>query len=291
MKKYRHKKTGVIAEINELDQNYHFERISGEYSSLEYLHKSFVEGSNDWEEVIKLVTEVKRNRDGAIFKIGEKVKSVDDILTIKYFTHNGDFVYFKEVDEHDSTDNLVKIEEEPNPWYIEKKTPIYTTTDGSDIYEGDKPTLYLLKSDLTFNINHTIPIFRGFSKQDKEVADRYLTFTSEENRDKYIKENSKKPIFMSADGKEMFEGYRYYVPQMDFSDKLTGTYLEFITDTRTVSHGPKKFSTKSAAQEYIDNNKPKFSLADVEKAIMETAKKTQYLSGHEIISELKKLGK
>jgi hypothetical protein len=65
-----------------------------------------------WEEVIELVTEVKRNRDGVTFKIGEKVKSVDDILTIKYFTHDGTFVHFKEVDEHDATDNLVKIEEE-----------------------------------------------------------------------------------------------------------------------------------------------------------------------------------
>ena len=37
----------------------------------------------------------------------------------------------------------------------------------------------------------------NFSQQDKEVADRYLTFTSEENRDKYIKENTKKPVFVS----------------------------------------------------------------------------------------------
>ena len=128
-------------------------------------------------------------------------------------------------------------------------------------------------------------VVKAFSEQDKEVADRYLTFTSEENRDKYIKEHTRKPIFTSADGKEIFEGDRIYMVTSKFEihdnpcNKYDGINPEYFY-----------FSTKEKAVEYIDNNKPKYSLADIENAYDKTMN-SEYDGLGEIIEELKKLGK
>lgn len=52
MKKYIHKKTGVIGELKE-DCHVHFKRCSGNVCSLESIHMDFVVESNDWEEINK----------------------------------------------------------------------------------------------------------------------------------------------------------------------------------------------------------------------------------------------
>jgi len=49
MKKYIHKKTGVIGELKK-DCHVHFKRCPGNVCSLESIHMDFVIGSNDWEE-------------------------------------------------------------------------------------------------------------------------------------------------------------------------------------------------------------------------------------------------
>lgn len=230
-----------------------------------------------------------KNSKGEEFTIGDNVfylpKQNIELFKIDNFFINRDGILLARSSKESSAtcEDINTVTKEIKVSY-KPKQPIYTTTDGVDIKEDSCLALYLVNKEL--DTLYTVGI-NSFSKEDAEVASRYLTFTSEENRDKYIKENTKKSIFVSADGKEMFEGYRYYVPQIDSRDRLTGTYLEFITDTRTVSHVPKKFSTKSAAQEYIDNNKPRFSLADIEKSY--------YLAESsgigEMIKELKKLGK
>ncbi len=157
------------------------------------------------------------------------------------------------------------------------KSPIYTTTDKVDIQEGEGRWLWLLSKDF---LNKKEQQIFCFSKQDKEVADRYLTFTSEENRDKYIKENSKKPIMMLADGKELFEGdtiYHFYKP------------FEFIMHKSILRHntiyGDVVFYKEESAKEYIDNNKPKYSFVDILNAYDNTCSWASFMD------EIKKLGK
>lgn len=263
MKKYKHKKLGITATLNK-DGHYHFIRETKDVVCHEHIHKSFIENSNDWEEV---------KEDIIPWYIEDKIFIKDPIETI--------------ISDKYPIKNMIKAKTyETLEQKLFTSSIIYTATDGISIRERDKTTLYLLNKDDLSIVKpfYKVDIF-NFSKQDKEVADRYLTFTSEENRDKYIKENTKKPVFVSADGKDMYEGYRYYVPQLDFEGRLKGTYLEFITDKGMTSDGPKKFSTKSAAQEYIDNNKPRFSLADIEKCYFEGRSCIGF------IEELKKLGK
>lgn len=174
---------------------------------------------------------------------------------------------------------------EHSEYWIEifDKSPIHTTTDGVDIMEGDKLHLFLINKDLSIPYANEVTVNR-FNNAEKEVADRYLTFTSEENRDKYIKENSKKVIFVSADRKEIFEGDRIYIVTENFKihdnpcNKFDGSNEVYVY-----------FSTKELAQEYIDNNKPKYSLADVFMASEKIP--SGYLTTTGMLDQLKKLGK
>jgi len=226
-----------------------------------------------------------------------------------------------------------------------------------DIFEGEGKWLWLLSKDLLTKKEQCIFCF---SKQDKEVADRFLTFTSEENRDKYIqkeKDNKfisafvdKKPVFVSADNVDIFEGdmvYKvilesktivpYHAKKGEFateggirfsSHQSASEYLKKLnpifvsadgkeyferndTGYNLFSVNPKNnflerrflvaqaienkewlhFHTKEARQEYIDNNKPKYGLADIEKAYGNTKSPTDSPLFQSFKSELKKLGK
>jgi len=169
------------------------------------------------------------------------------------------------------------------------KSPIYTTTDGVDVFKGDVIQLYLLTEDLKTQHKAKIDYFNA---EDRVVADRYLTFTSAENRDKYIKEHTykPKPVFTSADGKELFMGDYCYVPQINFKNELLGNYIEMKIKSSLII-GNKVFSTKELAQEYIDNNKPKYSLADVNKSLKDANLLLTPFGIDSILKELKKLGK
>jgi len=167
---------------------------------------------------------------------------------------------------------------------------IYTTTDNVDIYEGDDINLFIANKQLTIPQINTVNTY-WFSNSDKEVADRYLTFTSAENRDKYIKENQRKPVFTSADGKE------FYSDDIDyslFSVLPKANWQENRYRLNDIVKWPKKewlhFHTKEARQEYIDNNKPKYSLQDIRKAFdCDTETKADFM--RIILESLKKLGK
>jgi len=155
------------------DEGYELAINSG-HDLRKVLEKSEFYVSNNEYEIYSV-----KNSKGEEFTIGEdaffKTKIKYQESKILKFDLVDNFILATTEDRQGSVDFLFK-----------KESPLYITTDGEDIYEGDKPTLYLLNSDLTFKNSYTVPIFRGFSNADKEVADRYLTFTSEESRDKFI---------------------------------------------------------------------------------------------------------
>lgn len=174
-----------------------------------------------------------------------------------------------------------------------EKSPIYTTTDSVEVFEGDRVQLYLV-----VNKDNDLISFGGgvvidsFLENDLEVANRYLTFTSEENRDKYIKENQRKPVFISADGKEFYSNDTDYSL---FSVLPKANWQENRYRLSDCIKFPKKewlhFHTKEARQEYIDNNKPKYSLNDIEKAYSNTLSPIQSPLFNSFKSNLINLGK
>lgn len=96
----------------------------------------------------------------------------------------------------------------------------------------------------------------------------------------------KSPIFISADGKDMFEGDKYYVTRINSDFELNGLCSVLIVDIYCKAT-TNKFSTKELAQEYIDNNKPKYSLEDIKSIWF--SDKTEVWGDFE--NELKKIGK
>lgn len=223
-----------------------------------------------------------KNSKGEEFTIGDKINA----STLK----NATIKSFKIIDKSmvvycDIKTNFLDLE-----WCsIAIQSPIYTTTDGVEIEEGQSIRLFLLNKDLTTPMSSAVDIIK-FRDIDKPVADRFLTFINIENRDKYIKENSKKPIFVSADNVEFYDNNTDYSL---FSVLPKANWQEGRYRLNDIVKWPKKewlhFHAKEARQEYIDNNKPKYSLADVFMA------SEKIPSGHLIttgmLDQLKKLGK
>lgn len=81
---------------------------------------------------------------------------------------------------------------------------------------------------------------------------------------RFLKEVGKKPIFVTEDGVPMFKGDTYYVPQRH-GDWYKGV-LDFTVDVIAPGKS-KKLSTKEAAEKYIRDNRPQYSLKDVVEAV------------------------
>lgn len=78
-------------------------------------------------------------------------------------------------------------------------------------------------------------------------------------------EHIKEPLFTTEDGKDIYLGDKYYVPQVRGEHKeWTGKALEFETENVDYGNDVKRFSTKEAAEEYILMNKPCLSINELE---------------------------
>jgi hypothetical protein len=234
-----------------------------------------------------------KNSKGEEFTIGDNVfylpKQTIELFKIDNFFINRDGMLLARSSQESSAicEDINTIAKEIKVPY-KPKEPLYTTTDGVDLFEGQNHNgLYLLNKDLTLPNDPSARVIYSFSLSDAEVCNRYLTFTSEENRDKYIKENSKKPIFVSADGKELFVGDYCYIPQINWNNELLGNYIEMKVESSLII-GNKVFSSRELAQEYIDNNKPKYSFTDI-KHTYDSTMVVGNING--FMQELKKLGK
>jgi len=284
-----------------------------------------------------------KNSKGEEFTIGDVIKRNDKDFKLISFAIHKDGCYVIGEDEFGQIQSSINLLRKP-------KSAIYTTTDGVEVFEGDKLTLFIAHKDLSIPFANEVGVNR-FNNAEKEIAERYLTFTSEENRDKYIKENQKKPLFISADSVEIFEGDIVYKAILEsktivpyharkgecateggvrFSrHEAASEYLKRLNPVFTSADGkefysgdtdyslfsvlpkanwqenryrlndcikfPKKewlhFHTKEARQKYIDNNKPKYSLNDIEKAYSNTLSPIQSPLFNSLKSNLINLGK
>ena len=328
MKKYKHKITGkVFIETDFCNP----EAPSEKYYKLDsvarnfYLEKEFIVGSNDYEEVKEepnyLITSFTMkgigahrpiNADGTygytfpFITLKEMLEEGHDIYSVKNskgeeFTIGeviGIFGVKFKIDKFEIIRNVIMVYfSDGNNCILEDiekikvKEAIYTTTDGVDIQECDNIKLHILiKEGFSFELKEYVYI-TSFSKEDVEVANRYLTFTSEENRDKYIKENQRKPIFVSADNVEFFESHLGGDYSL-FSVLPKANWQENRYRLNDCIKFPKKewlhFHTKESRQEYIDNNKPKFSLKEIESCYPSPTNSPLFTT---FIANLKKLGK
>jgi len=303
MRKFKHKTLeGVTAiKLDNKSGQYKTTGINDDFA--EFVPAFFIENSNDWEEVKEepnyLITAFrfvynksiwKINNDGrygginsVIFSSLENMltdypsvesgdieiysvknsKGVEWTLNDEYTFEKGDLVH--KITSFSILENELVINHETGRCSIDNivklKNPLYITSDFVEMFEGNIRKIYLLNHDLsTPSINEVVV---NWNLTDKETADRYLTFAYEENRDKYIKENTKKPIFISADGVEYYFDngpsvlYSVY-PKDDWTEKQCN--VKQAMEFKNWIH----FGKYTARQEYIDNNKPKFSLKEIE---------------------------
>lgn len=191
---------------------------------------------------------VKRLLGSEVFTVGDNTNNG----VIKEFKISGDQIriYFKDkpVNYHVG---LISIQH--------AKVPLFTTEDSVEIFEGDK---YFWLSNLSnYSIVHSIKASKGNSDLEPE----HIYFSTKQAAEDYIAKNE--ILFVTADGKEMKKGDKFYVPQIKgLGKELSGNYLEFIADFPR-SFNEYAFSTKEKAQEYIDYNKPKYSKKQVLEAL------------------------
>jgi len=113
-------------------------------------------------------------------------------------------------------------------------------------------------------ISHTIPIihFEGTYRGDTEHR-----FTNSFD----VLKHSRKVLFVTEDGVDLYKGDEFY-----FVDEYFGTGKGLITGKPFVKlPNVKEFSTKKAAEEYIDMNKPWYS----KQQIIEACDKLGWIKG------------
>lgn len=150
------------------------------------------------------------------------------------------------------------------------------------------------KDGVKFSLNEPVKTAKDvftiakFEINGNDIIVRFKETTEHDGLELIEKYILPKPVFTSADGKEMFVGDTYYVPQVNgMNNTLIGTVLPFYV-TIGVLATEYKFSTKELAQEYIDNNKPKYSLKDIKTCHPYPNDSPLFES---LMANLKKLGK
>lgn len=76
MKKYRHKKLGIVGEVKS-DNHLHYQLVAGDMVSHETIPMIFVKDSNDWEELSFKCLSVFREEDGQIMTYDKDVHGFD----------------------------------------------------------------------------------------------------------------------------------------------------------------------------------------------------------------------
>lgn len=213
---------------------------------------------NKYPKVYEIYS-VKRLRDGVVFTIGDNVIHTNNVtyrtgkVTNLHIVSDCIFI---------TTNDRIKGFD-TNLCFVEKlkKQPLFTSTDGFEMFADDKYYVAqtsgnnLIGSLIEFIVDKQIlhnPEYYGKYPNIKR-------FAKEENCKQYIADNMRKPLFVTEDGVEIFEGDKVAcINKQTFEPTGYGTPV--------VNPKPNKFlyfSTKAKAEEYILYNKPCLSLNDV----------------------------
>jgi len=251
---------------------------NGLYEGYQYNYYSkHVENQPEyWEEVIEKdyeilisrvvpqeILSVKRLSDGEVFTVGDLITgySYEDarsIQTIKICRYTG----------------IIKLEQEKGLTSLcaatKVKQPIYLTHNGKDIFIGDK-VWYVNKENFYYDCILALPEV----KFNSEIRAYFLTRVEAED---YIAKN--KVLFTTADGVGIKKGdmiHEVFRTTKTISNTVVGCNRG-LHDTFEVI-----FSTREAAEEYVNRNKPRLSIEDCYKILRQT-----FLYGNGFEKEIEK---
>lgn len=221
-----------------------------------------------FKDLVKVITEteylkgidkkkqftVEKEANKLGFKIGDKVwnkTSKEFIGTIKEFflPCEGCKICFK-IEEHNKVADLPMLE------YVTSRIAIHTPT----------------KEDFEFITNKLHPNYTTWAGTWKYVIvnkkpnaydrweDSELPKHLELSIDEYMKSIGEKPLFVTEDGKNIYEGMKSWRIANNVKS-LKYSYFEWEKyHYENKENNPKYFSTKQAIQDYLDSLKPKFEI-------------------------------
>jgi hypothetical protein len=242
MKKYKHIKRGCIAELagHKIDYNI---TLNGEIAGT--LPKWVIEDSADWFEVkdaYPKIVAVKNKYVGHIIWFdGETPIKRDDNLSLtttsslQICLENGVIIYQVAVSE-----DVVFTIGDKVTWPHNNLDVLPFCTISEFVFEDEK--LKIVYTELPKSRHGFYPDLH-----------HYVVKT---------------PLFVTEDGKEIFEGnefFRVFLKNLELYESKTIATKEY--NFKFMSNCAKHFSTKQLAEKYIEQNKPKFSIKDVEDAL------------------------
>jgi hypothetical protein len=244
MRKFNHKKSGLIA-TEKLGTNlYYISSITGSIISHD-VPCEIILYSNDWEEIVEpsyLITAFKFVDDGGMFTLQANGKYNDGksgIFTLEQMLYGG-----------------ISVKDESCFIYSVKNK------DGIEFFVGDRVRYKEKENCKSFIIDNF------FLREDDQILARNgVNSGATCEFINTIEKSTEKPKFVTEDGKEVFEGENYSLFSVYTKDswmyKRCGTKdaLDYVNW--------KHFHTKEAREEYVKLHKPLYSLAEIKKASIE----------------------
>jgi len=238
MKQFKHKKTGKIAEWNKENDRFKVDN--------DLIPNWLIENSADWEEVVEEEYEIL---------------SVIDANNEVWRKEKGGNIYFK-------GSLWVLLESFGQNWRIHS---VKRLSDGEIFTIGD-----LVKfpfGNYPAKINKIIVVKDERNDVVCKISEGSLNkiaFCVDRNVGNLLLENaekSKQPLFVTEDGKEIYEGDKFWYPNthvwgVNIIEANANNY-HYVVDVNKY----KTFSTKDKAEESILENKPCLSIADVFKVL------------------------
>ena len=248
MRKFKHKSTGFVAELNSNAVNY----ILKENRQLpEQLPLWVVENSNDWEEMKEFpkIISFRKISDKTLYTLG------------KY-----DLYWGKEVIGGYTLD--VMITQGKNTNYTEIYQVAVSETEVFTL--GDKVI-----------IDECNPLYnKGIIKYFKVANDGHIRVEVSNGCNVGVQMIKKAPehLFVTEDGIEIFEGDTVHWVNSDICNYLYSTkFSEFHPAILKGETMFKVFLTKGSAEEYIDDNKPIYSKKQIKEAFENSFVRENYI--------------
>lgn len=291
MRKFKHKKTGNIAELK---NGFYY---VNSYNSPQ-LPMNMVENSCDWEEILDLpvgtkVVDTNPGTNGFTYEKVEngtwKIGNIDNFTISENCIGEGKrFQIVKEETKRDWEILKIKNSYDGNIiTYNSKGEPIHRTdrcriqntlnlkqclnTKNVDIFQVKRlldGEIFTLGDKVDFIVS-TNQVIKEFS-----LTGNHISVISEVSKDSLSAIKKSKPVlFITEDGKEIYSGdsyysvcYKKYLNEEPFS-KINGKFTAIYPSDNEVLNYLKFFSSYEAAENYIIMNKPCLSINDIYKTV------------------------
>jgi len=239
MKKYKHKKTGIIA----VKDGASYKLEAGN------MIPSFIfEDTNDWEKVIEKDYEILSFKQNSEI---EDLWEVVDTLCEKFARKSGQMFC-------------------TTPYTLEEilNNPLYSIHSIKRLSDGE---VFSIGDKIKTCVSNTYASIYGFKIENNNLQ---INHTHAYLLDKqcpetpsgchlYLISKKKKPLLTTEDGVDIFEGDIFYLFTTAYNDKTRINIYEQVANYHYNNCTQKSFSTKEAAKEYILMNKPCLSIIDV----------------------------